>query len=205
MWGTWITVLSSRWLSNTSPHGHRMWDDGACDGNFSPASRAIAAGAFATQPPGGHRLGVIGPERDGMNLVTGVNHERCIDRSHRATADNRNFRHFTLRASSPTGNKPGSRGRNQDIAGISAARLADIALQPDLTAGEQPQRLRIDAVFDRENPRRQRIWRIVIANSDRTLHQNRAGIGFRNDKMNGSAGDFHPGAQRLTLGVEAGK
>src|SRR5882672_10608238 len=204
MWGTWITVLSSRWLSNTSPHGHRMWDDGACDGNFSPASRAIAAGAFATQPLGGHRLGVIGPERDGVNLVTGVNHER-IDRSHRATADNRNLRHSTLRASSPTGNKPGSRGRNQDIAGRGAARLADIALEPDLTAGEQPQRFGIDAVFDRKDPRPQRIRRIVIANSDRALHQNRAGIGLRNDKMHGSAGDFDPGAQRLTLGVEAGK
>src|SRR6266545_617875 len=112
---------------------------------------------------------------------------------------------FYSRASSPTGNKPGSRWRNQDIAGIAAVRLAEIALEPDLTAGEQPQRFGIDAVFDRKNPCPQRVRRIVAANRDRALHQNRAGIGFRNDKMNGSAGDFHPGAQRLPLGVEAGK
>jgi hypothetical protein len=37
-----------------------------------------------------------------MNLVTGVNHQRGINRSHRATSDNRNFRHVTLRARSPT-------------------------------------------------------------------------------------------------------
>jgi hypothetical protein len=54
---------------------------------------SIAAGTFATQSLGGHRLGVIGPQRDGVNLVTGVNHERGTDRSHRATADDRNLRH----------------------------------------------------------------------------------------------------------------
>jgi hypothetical protein len=45
---------------------------------------------------------VIGPKRDGMNLVTGVNHQRGIDRSHRATPDNRNLSHVTLRAKSLT-------------------------------------------------------------------------------------------------------
>jgi hypothetical protein len=34
--------------------------------------------------------------------VTGVNHQRGIDRSHRATPDNRNLRHVTLRARNPT-------------------------------------------------------------------------------------------------------
>ncbi len=55
--------------------------------------RAIAAGAFAAQALGSHRLGVIGPERYGVNLVTGVNHEGGIDRSHGAAADNRNLCH----------------------------------------------------------------------------------------------------------------
>jgi hypothetical protein len=39
---------------------------------------------------------MIRPKRYGVNLVTGVRHERGIDRSHRPAADNRNF----------AGNKP---------------------------------------------------------------------------------------------------
>src|ERR1700682_1456278 len=53
--------------------------------------RAIAAGAFPTQAPGPPCLGMIGPERDGVNLMTGVNHQRGIDPSHCATADHRNL------------------------------------------------------------------------------------------------------------------
>ncbi len=38
IWGTWITVSSSRWLSNRSPHGQRIMLFGFCDGIFSPRS-----------------------------------------------------------------------------------------------------------------------------------------------------------------------
>ena len=74
-------------------------------------------------PLGGHGLGMVRPKRDCMNLVTGVNHERGVDRSRRPTADNRYFRATTGLT---------RRGRDQGIAGTGVARrLADIALQPD--------------------------------------------------------------------------
>jgi hypothetical protein len=78
------------------------WPDAVRRGRGMNRHRAVTAGAFAAQALGGHRLGVIGPKRDGMDLVTGVDHQRGIDRSHRATPDNRNFRHVALRARSPT-------------------------------------------------------------------------------------------------------
>ena len=117
---------------------------------------AIPAGAFATQALGGHRLGMIGPQRDGMDLMTGVNHQRCIDRSHRATTDNRNLRHVTLRARSLMvpmifENAALARRGNQDtVAAGAACRFANIALEPNLAAGDQPQRIGIDAVLDLE-------------------------------------------------------
>ena len=70
--------------------------------------------------------------------------------------------------------------------------------------GEQPQRIGIDAVFYAENPRRQRLRRVVVGDRNRALHQDRAGIGFRNDKMHGGAGNLHAGAQRLAVRIEAG-
>jgi len=109
--------------------------------------------------------------------MTGIDHERGIDRSHCTTADNCNFRHLTLRASGPTA----------------------------ATSGNQPQRIGVDTVFDLKDPRRQHVRRIVIANRDRTLHQNRASVGFRNDEMDGRAGYFHACFQGLAMRIEAGK
>ena len=65
--------------------------------------------------------------------------------------------------------------------------------------GHQPQRLGIDAVLDREDPRGQRLRRVVIAHRNRALHHDRTGVGFRNDEMHGGAGNFHAGAQRLAV------
>ena len=76
--------------------------DAVCRCRGMNRHRAIAACAFATQALGSHRLGMVGPKRDRVNLMAGIDHERGIDRSHCATADNRNFRHLTLRASGPT-------------------------------------------------------------------------------------------------------
>jgi len=42
-------------------------------------------------------------------------------------------------------------------------------------------------MLDGEDPRRQRIRRIIIENRDRALHHDRAGIGLRNHEMNGGA------------------
>src|ERR1700739_295916 len=69
--------------------------------------------------------------------------------------------------------------RDQEIAGRSArARLADVALERPLAAGKQPQRIGIDAVLDLEDALRQRVGAVVIADRDRALHQDRAGIGL---------------------------
>ena len=64
---------------------------------------------------------------------------------------------------------------------------ADIAFQTNLAAGEQPQRIGIDAVLDGEDTRRQRLRRIVIGNRDRALHHDRSRIGFRDHEMHGRA------------------
>ena len=63
----------------------------------------------------------------------------------------------------------------------------------------------IDAVFDLEDALGQRLGRVVIADRDRALHQDRTGVGFRNDEMHRRARDLDAGAQRLRLGFEAGK
>ena len=139
--------------------------------------RAIAAGAFATQS-GRPSLGVIRPERDGVNLVTGVNRtlHRPIPSRHSRQPQ---FSPF-YSPCGPTGNKPGSRGRNQDIAG-SALPVLQTSPAADLTAGEQPH-LRIDAVFDRQDTRRQRVRvsssRTATAPCIRIRYRHR----FRNDK-----------------------
>src|ERR1700722_9638209 len=94
------------------------------------------------------------------------------------------------------------RRRNQSAARIGAAfRSADITLQPDSAAGEKPQRIGIDAVFDLENTRRQSVRRIVVADRDRSLHDDRAGVGFRNHEMDGGPRNLHAGPQRLAVGI----
>jgi len=80
-----------------------------------------------------------------------------------------------------------------------------LAVQPDFAAGNQAQGIGVDAMLDREDARRKRIRRIVIAYRDRTLHHDWTCIGFRNNKMDGRAGDFHPRPQRLTRRIDAGK
>src|SRR4051812_21784795 len=58
--------------------------------------RAVPAGALNPETMSSHRLGVVGPERDGVALVAGVRHERGVDRTHRAAADDRNLCHACL-------------------------------------------------------------------------------------------------------------
>ena len=58
--------------------------------------RAVPAGALNPETLSSHRLGVIGPERNGVDLMTGIRHERGVDRAHRAAADDRNFCHACL-------------------------------------------------------------------------------------------------------------
>ena len=157
------------------------------------------------RPSGSHSLGVIGPQRDGMNFVAGIDHERGIDRSHGAATDYRNLCHlvFSVQVASAD---PRCRGRDQHAAGAGAAfDFADIAFETRLAGGKQPQRIGIDAVLYPKDSRRQRLRRVVIGDRNRALHQDRTGIGFRNDKMHGGAGNLHAGAQRLALRVEPRK
>ena len=122
--------------------------------------RAIAAGAFAAQALGGHRLGVIGPQRDGMNLVTGVHHQRGIDRSHRAAADHRNLGHFALRARGREAQL--TAGEIKTAGSGTACRLADVTLQSNLSVATNRKRLGVDTMLDLKNSRRQRLRRVVI-------------------------------------------
>src|SRR5262249_32123176 len=82
----------------------------------------------------------------------------------------------------------GGKRRGQEIARTrTRLGLADAALQPHRAGREQPQRVGIDAVLHFENPLRQRLSGVVIADADRALHQDRARIGFRNHEMHGRA------------------
>ena len=96
--------------------------------------------------------------------------------------------------------------RYQDIPQTaSPSSPANIALEPQPAAGDQPKRIRINAMLDLKDARGQRIRRVVVAYLDRSLHHDRPGVGFRNDEMDCRAGNLDAGAQRLTVRIEAGK
>ena len=56
----------------------------------------------------------------------------------------------------------------------------------------QPERHRVNPVFDCENARRERLFGIVAVHSDRALRDDRAGIQFRHNKMYRRAMGFAP-------------
>jgi len=52
-------------------------------------------------------------------------------------------------------------GRNQTVAATGTAnRFADFTIEADLTAGQQPQRRRVDPVLDLKDPSLQRLRRV---------------------------------------------
>src|SRR4051812_33776827 len=94
------------------------------------------------------------------------------------------------------------RGRDQEVAGTSGLPcLADLTVEPNHAAGEQAQRFGIDPVLDFKHPLGERIRRVVIAHSDRALHQDRAGIGLRGDEMHRRARYLYPRPERLAVRV----
>ena len=60
----------------------------AWTGTVPVAARTLAAEALRA-----HRLGVIGPQRDGVDIVAHVDHQRGVDGAHRSAADDRDLRH----------------------------------------------------------------------------------------------------------------
>ena len=87
---------------------------------------------------------------------------------------------------------------------------ASITQRPSATrtrpSASSPQRQRIDAVLDlpARGPRACPACRHRQTGTAR-LHDDRPGVGFRNDEMHGRAGDLHAGAQRLAVRIEPGK
>src|SRR5262249_2709892 len=88
--------------------------------------------------------------------------------------------------------------RRQEISGAGPfGGLADTALQPNRAGSQQPQRIGVDAMLDLEDALGKSFRRIVIADGDCALHQDRTGVGFGSDEMHGGARNLDPGAQRL--------
>ena len=65
MCGTWITVLSRRRLSKTSPHGHLISELGFCAGIRSPRSHMAYFRAVQKAP---YYRGYFWSEREDLNL-----------------------------------------------------------------------------------------------------------------------------------------
>ncbi len=58
-------------------------------------------------------------------------------------------------------------------------------------------------MLDCEHARGERLGAVVFADRDGCLRDDRAGIGIRNDEVNGRAGNLHPGLERLPMRIEA--
>src|SRR5215475_9286641 len=94
--------------------------------------------------------------------------------------------------------------RDQRLAAIGPTLdTAEVAFKPQPAARQQPQRLRIDAVLDGKNSRRQYVGGVVITHGHRALHYDGAGVGLGNHEMHGRAGNLHARLQRLAMRVEA--
>src|SRR3954451_10838273 len=107
-----------------------------------------------------------------------------------------------MRSISCDGASPHQR-RNQKILRRPAARgLAHVALDPDLAGREQAQRCGIDAVLDLEDTLRQRIRRVVVADGNRALHHDWAGVGLGDYEVHRCAGQLDAAAQGLAVWVE---